>query len=276
MHNLAQNDNLPNAQKAAKTHGSDNQKAALLQTLRQTVSKLEARSDAYALPEAEKKEEYQEVTTERPEFPAGWAHEIWAERPDDFTPAMAYALAGLGASDGTILWVTSPRMVQEHGLPYGPGLKRFGIDPARLVIVRARDRLDALWAVEEGLKSQKLAAVVGEVEGIDLTESRRLSLTTRERMTRCILILRSEKAPSSASYSRVALRAHTSEPPHFAAHAPGESRAHANLVKHRGGKRPHDHVLEWTHAPDNFPVAAPMADRPLQPREQQHTDRAVG
>ena len=92
MHNLAQNDNRPTAQKAATTHGSSdstNPKAALLSALRQTVSKLEARPDAYALPEVENKEERQEVTSERPDFPAGWAHEIWADRPDDFTPAMA-------------------------------------------------------------------------------------------------------------------------------------------------------------------------------------------
>ncbi|WP_417450039.1 ImuA family protein [Kordiimonas sp.] len=255
-------------------------KNALLDKLRQTVSQLEARPDAYTLPDEGKDEEKAATQTmqapARPEFPNGWAHEIWAQKPDDFTPAMAYALAGLSSDERPILWVTSPRMVSEHGLPYGPGLLRFGIDPARLVIVRAQSRIDALWAVEEGLKSAKLAAVVGEVAGIDLTESRRLSLVTREVMTRCTLLLRTAKAPSSASYSRMQLRATTSQPPHFAESTPGEPRLQAGLVKHRGGTRPHETILEWTHAPDTFPLAAPMADRTAQTGEPWTQDRATG
>jgi protein ImuA len=59
---------------------------------------------------------------------------------------------------------------------YAPGLRAFGLDPARLILCRARRRADLLWAMEEALRCPALAAVVAEVDGLDLTASRRLQL----------------------------------------------------------------------------------------------------
>src|SRR5258708_142926 len=59
----------------------------------------------------------------------------------------------------------------------GPGLARLGIDTPRLILVRARETTDTLWAMEEGLRTAGLAAVAGELtRPIDLTQSRRLQL----------------------------------------------------------------------------------------------------
>nr|WP_255635638.1 hypothetical protein [Azospirillum sp. 412522] len=59
---------------------------------------------------------------------------------------------------------------------YAPGLAAYGLTPDRLVAVRAGRAVDALWVMEEALRSSALSAVLGELEGLDLTASRRLQL----------------------------------------------------------------------------------------------------
>jgi hypothetical protein len=59
---------------------------------------------------------------------------------------------------------------------YGPGLAAYGLDPARLVLVRTRRDAEILWAMEEGLRTSGVAAVVGEVGALPAVASRRLQL----------------------------------------------------------------------------------------------------
>ena len=55
---------------------------------------------------------------------------------------------------------------------YGPGLAAYGLDPARLVLVRAPCDSEILWAMEEGLRAPGIAAVVGEVGSLPAVASR--------------------------------------------------------------------------------------------------------
>ncbi|HXQ51745.1 MAG TPA: damage-inducible protein [Stellaceae bacterium] len=59
---------------------------------------------------------------------------------------------------------------------HAPGLALCGLAPERLILARARNEVELLWAMEEGLKCRALAAVVGELETLPLTASRRLQL----------------------------------------------------------------------------------------------------
>ncbi|GGF12156.1 hypothetical protein GCM10011611_17230 [Aliidongia dinghuensis] len=101
----------------------------------------------------------------------GALHEIVADEADQAAASgfLARLLAGLGAA-GPVLWcLADPDL-------YGPGLARLGLAPGRLILARARRDADLLWAMEEGLKTPGLAAVLGEPHGLDLTASRRLQL----------------------------------------------------------------------------------------------------
>ena len=72
--------------------------------------------------------------------------------------------------DGIVLWcLPRPDL-------YGPGLAILGLDPARLVLVRAWRDAEILWAIEEGLRATGVAAVVGEVGAFPAVASRRLQL----------------------------------------------------------------------------------------------------
>src|SRR5262249_31106093 len=60
---------------------------------------------------------------------------------------------------------------------HGPGLALLGLDTRRLVLVRAGEMADILWAMEGGLRSPGLAGVVAELpRPVDLTQCRRLQL----------------------------------------------------------------------------------------------------
>lgn len=57
-----------------------------------------------------------------------------------------------------------------------PGLARFGLAPADVILATGGDATDVLWTMEEALKCTGLACVVGEVAALDLTAGRRLQL----------------------------------------------------------------------------------------------------
>ena len=110
----------------------------------------------------------------------GALHEIYGVGGDEEDGALAAAfVAGIlgrlttqksSAGDGTVLWCLSRPDL------YGPGLAAHGLDPARLVLVRAPRDTEILWALEEGLRAPGIAAVVGEVGTLAAVASRRLQL----------------------------------------------------------------------------------------------------
>jgi len=74
------------------------------------------------------------------------------------------------AGDGVALWcLPRPDL-------YGPGLAAHGLDPGHVVLVRAPRDAEILWAMEEGLRTSGVAAVVGEVGALPAMASRRLQL----------------------------------------------------------------------------------------------------
>ena len=101
----------------------------------------------------------------------GALHEIVGEGADRAAASgfVIRLLVGL-VVQGPVLWcLADPEL-------YGPGLQRLGLAPDRLILARTRRDADLLWAMEEGLKTPGLAAVLGEPQKLDLTASRRLQL----------------------------------------------------------------------------------------------------
>lgn len=103
-------------------------------------------------------------------LPLGCLHAVAAAEPGAGTGFAAALLARLATSKTPALWILRGRDL------YAPGLAAYGLTPDRLVAVRAVRAVDALWAMEEALRCSALSAVLGELEGVDLTASRRLQL----------------------------------------------------------------------------------------------------
>ncbi|WP_246702491.1 damage-inducible mutagenesis protein [Starkeya sp. ORNL1] len=106
----------------------------------------------------------------------GALHEV-SGAGEDFTYGAAAALfiAGvLARLDGPVLWCLRRRDL------FAPGLANAGLDPDRVIYAEAGDAKNVLLAMEEGLRHAPLAGVVGEIDRIGLTASRRLNLAAEE------------------------------------------------------------------------------------------------
>jgi protein ImuA len=94
-------------------------------------------------------------------------HEVLAADPG---AAAGFCGLLLARARGTVLWIAA----EQDAWP--PGLARFGLSPADLVLVQAPRRQDALWAMEESLRCPGVAGALLAVNGLDLTAARRLQL----------------------------------------------------------------------------------------------------
>lgn len=106
-------------------------------------------------------------------FPVGTIHEFIS--PTETCAAAANGfLAGLLSTlmekSGICLWISNGRKV------FAPALKFFGIEPHRVIFIDVKREKEALWAMEQGLKCNSVAAVVAELRDISFAESRRLQL----------------------------------------------------------------------------------------------------
>jgi protein ImuA len=211
-------------------------------------------------------------------------HEIRGETGRDAAAATGFAtaiLARLAHSDRRpLLWIVEAAAARETGLPYGVGLGRFGLDPRRLVIVRARKPEDALWVFEEGLRCHGLAAVLAEIHGaprlLDLTASRRLALRAGASGVTGLLLRHGARPEPGAAMTRWLV---TPQPATTMDDYPagiGHPAWRLTLERNRAGATG-IFDLEWDHdgrvfavaGPDgpafSRPVAAPAPDRPPLP-----------
>jgi len=110
-------------------------------------------------------------------FPTGAVHEFLSARPEN-TAASAGFIAGLLSSlmenNGTALWISSSRAL------FPPALKTFGLAPDRFIFIDLQKEKDVIWAMDEALKCGAITAVIGEVNKISFTESRRLQLAVEK------------------------------------------------------------------------------------------------
>jgi protein ImuA len=121
-------------------------------------------------------------------------HEIVGAANDGAATGFAASILGRLATDGPVLWIARRPDLS------AAGLAALGLDPARLLIVHAARRNDALWAFEEALRNPALAAVVAEIDAVDLTQSRRLQLAAEMGGTTALLLRPADEAgtPSAA------------------------------------------------------------------------------
>jgi protein ImuA len=108
-----------------------------------------------------------------PGLPRRALHEVAGEAASSFAAALA---SRLGRQGGALVWCQTATSERRLGLLYGLGLREFGLDWHRLVLVRAPDELALLWAMEEALRSPAVACAVAELGRVDLLASRRLQL----------------------------------------------------------------------------------------------------
>jgi protein ImuA len=202
----------------------------------------------------------------------GAVHELLPASHGDFAAALGFGFGLLArltqTSPRPVLWVVPSRDASRHGIAYPIGLAAFGCDPGRLVHLSAGTAQDVLWALEEGLASAALAAVVGLLpandKAYDFTASRRLSLRAAASGVTALIIRHHASADNpTAALTRWSIAARPSAP--LRRRGPslpgvGPPRWQASLVRCKRG-RPRHWLVEWNHETLSFRLAASLADR---------------
>ncbi|WP_439813717.1 ImuA family protein [Zavarzinia sp. CC-PAN008] len=204
----------------------------------------------------------------------GVVHEVAPAGTGEETAALGFGAAlvarlAAGRTAGSplrpVLWLVP---IARAAL-FGPGLAAFGLICADgvageggLVVAQARRRPDLLWAMEEGLRTRGLAAVVAELDRLDLVQGRRLALAAEAGGVTAVLLRRAPVpvGEGSIAWTRWAIGAAPSAPQPLNRQGLGAPRWRASLVRARG-MRPVDWLVEWDHAALRFHLAAPLADR---------------
>lgn len=180
-------------------------------------------------------------------------HEVLAAEPGC---GAAFAAVLLGRTGGTVLWIAAGA---DALTAWPPGLARFGLLPANLILLRAEHWSDALWAMEEALRCPAVAGALlapdwsGDpaAHAPDLTASRRLQLAA-EAGGGIGLLLRPDphiktgaNPPASAAASRWRIAAHNSA---GAGQGMGDPCWRLELLRLRGGRPGGPWTVTWRAA----------------------------
>ena len=200
----------------------------------------------------------------------GGLHELKPASYRDTPAAVEFALAIFAAEQASLrslpmLWCLTRKEAREWGRPYAPGLHRLGHDPALFLIVEARNDLDVAWALEEGLKSGSLRAVIGQIGLASPLTARRLSLAAQSAGTPCLLITNPRLSGLPATLTRWRIAASASASTLSA--APGVLSLHLTLERCRGAAAERSWSVEWDRESHRFSLVAPLPHRTLGTEE---------
>ncbi len=210
-------------------------------------------------------------------LPLAALHEIEGERAEwDDGVTLGFCLALLArlrrlSSDNQSVPPKHVLWISRWGDLYPPALVALGLDPGRFIMVRAKAEPDLLWAMEEGLRCNRLAAVVGEVEGLDRLAGRRLQLAAEASLENGAGVTafalhrrfrpRRRGRDASAALSRwrvTAARSNDIEDATFI----GRPRWRLDLLRCRGAA-PGSWQVEWDNAACGFSLAPALRDGSL-------------
>lgn len=187
---------------------------------------------------------------------AGAVHELVGAAADSAEcggpGTLAAWLAGRAAAEGRcVVWFDL-----QHDL-YPPAVLAFGVPAGRFVLVRPANRREAYWGLDQALRCRGVAAAVGEVGRLGLSEARRLQLAA-ESGGGIGLLLGAEGDAAGGVASRWRVRPVPS--------ATEARRLRVEVAHCRGGRVPPAVVLEWARGADSLTVSGALADRPCAAR----------
>lgn len=161
--------------------------------------------------------------------------EVCAAGTRDMAGAFVFALARLpGCDHRPVLMAMSRPWRGEHGRPYGPGFGGAGLeDQAQgLILAATSSEAEALWVMEQALRSGAVSAVLGAVEGATLAQTRRLEFAARDGAAASVLLRRTQGGLTAAR-RRWRVTTLASFGATWNERAPGGFRLEAELVRSR-------------------------------------------
>jgi protein ImuA len=174
-----------------------------------------------------------------------------------------------------LVWVRQDFSALEAGEMSPAGLLELGLDPARVLMVRAHDARDVLRAGADALANKGVGAAIlepwGEAKAFDLVASRRLTLLAQQHATTAIVLRFAADPLPSAAETRWSVTAAASNPNEEAGDETseedwGKPRLDAALTRNRHGNLG-QWTMEWDCNDGLFAEAHPGA-RPAAPADR--------
>jgi len=136
-------------------------------------------------------------------FPFAGVHEFLCSDEESATASIAF-IAGLLSSysqkEGAIFWVCPARQI------FPPALIPFGLSPQHIFFLALKREKEMAWAVEEALKCNAVASVVGEMRELGFTASRRFQLAIEQSGVGCFVLRRNPHNKVTAAVTRWQVR----------------------------------------------------------------------
>jgi protein ImuA len=195
-------------------------------------------------------------------------HEVLPEDYRDTGAAMAFALALIARLTQvddktlilpTVLWCATTQAMREFGRPYGPGLSGLGVDPAHVIVVETARAQETAWAMEEGLKSGDVLAVLGVLPNLKPGPAKRLALAAQTHRTPCLAVESCAAPGLSPALTRWRVASRASSAPPFDARAPGSPAWRLSLERCRHGVEHQHWTVEWLQNAHCFNMVAPFS-----------------
>jgi protein ImuA len=171
-------------------------------------------------------------------FPLGAVHEFCCDQKESAAATSGFIagiLSSLMRSGSVAVWIGSSQTI------FPPALKWFGIDPEKILFIILKKEKDILWTMEEALKCEGLAAVVGEIKNLDFISSRRLQLAVEQSRSTGFIIRNNSHPNTTACITRWKI---TSLPSSIDLPGVGFPNLNVELLKVRNGK-PGTWQIEW-------------------------------
>lgn len=189
-------------------------------------------------------------------FPFAGLHEVLGQTSAaDFAAANAFVAVTAAGLKGGVLWCVGRSQL------YAPAISAFGLSASKVYYFYANSDEAALSAMEEGLRCATLAAVVGEVNRMSLTASRRLILAS-EKSGVPAFVLRPPVAKMRTEHIACGTRWRLAVAPSSPVHRAwiGHSRWVVELLRCRGS-RTGQWLVETNDASGHLCLSQALADR---------------
>jgi protein ImuA len=166
--------------------------------------------------------------------------EVCVEDATSLAAGLAFLAARTANADASVdrrlTAFVAPRFwFGERGRPYAQGFHGLGVGLDRILVVTPKTEAEALWALEEVLRSGAARLAVGAVEGASLVATRRLDLIAREAGASVALVRTTPQRNLSAARRRWRLSPALSASDPYDAKASGRARWRAALERSRDG-----------------------------------------
>lgn len=164
--------------------------------------------------------------------------EACAPTPRDMAATLLFALSRRRAGDERpVLMAATRAWFGEYGRPYGPGLSG-----TALILTPVSTAAEALWTLEQALRSGAVSLALGAVDGASLAQTRRLDFAAKDGDSVGVMLPRYDGGLSAAR-RRWRITATLSAADVDDPRAPGQARLMAEMTRGRG-ERPGAWMLE--------------------------------